>query len=209
MEYATFAHTLQRVRTARLNQMLSARRALVMGDGDGRFLQALLAANPTVRVDAIDASATMLRLAKQRAASLGSETASRVTWHHANVLLWQPPDVPRGTSPSYDLIVTHFFLDCFSSAELAGLISRISASMSPGSPWIHSDFAIPPRGLMRWPSYAIVGALYLSFRVLTGLTTSHLPDDTSAFTQVGLALQSQEFFLGGLLKSELWRKPDF
>jgi len=62
---------------------------------------------------------------------------------------------------------------------------------------------------MRWPSYAIVGALYLSFRVLTGLKTSHLPDDTPAFTQAGLALQSQELFLGVLLKSELWRKPDF
>jgi SAM-dependent methyltransferase len=201
MEYATFAHNLQLVRAARLDTMRAARSALVMGDGDGRFLRSLLAVNPQVHVDAVDSSAIMLRLARERAASLGAGSESRVTWHHADARLWQP----RAT---YDLVVTHFFLDCFSSAEVLDLVRKSSACMAPNAQWVHSDFAIPAHGLMRWPSAAIVNGLYFGFRVLTGLDATRLPDDATAFAQAGLHLQSQELFLGGLMKSEIWGKRD-
>lgn len=222
MEYATFAHTLQHVRTARLNEMLAARRALVMGDGDGRFLRALLAANPRVQVDAVDASAAMLALARKRAASLDHSASNftadnsssdnpRVTWHHADMRGWLPTlavHVPRGTSNSYDLVVTHYFLDCFSSGEVSSIVAKTAAAMAPGAAWIHSDFAVPARGLMRWPSLAIVRGLYLGFGLLTGLETTRLPDDSAAFTAAGLHCESQRLFLGGLMKSELWRMPE-
>ena len=42
----------------------------------------------------------MLRLLEARM------LVSRVCLHHADALLWEPTRV-------YDLIVTHFFLDCF------------------------------------------------------------------------------------------------
>lgn len=204
MEYATFGYMLQRVRTSRLSAMRTVRRVLVMGDGDGRFLQALLAANPDVRVDAVDSSASMLHLARRRAALLGPFAEARVTWHHADARSWQPPQ--SSSRNSYDLIVTHFFLDCFSSDEALGIAAKTADYMAPGAQWIHSDFAIPDRGLMRWPSTAIVRGLYFGFRVLTGLQTNRLPNDLRALTHAGLQLQSQRLFLGGLMKSELWRK---
>ena len=46
--------------------MLTARRALVLGDGNGRFLAELLAANRSVAVDAIDISPMMVELACRR-----------------------------------------------------------------------------------------------------------------------------------------------
>ena len=46
--------------------MLTAQRALVLGDGNGRFLAELLAANRSVAVDAIDISPMMVELARRR-----------------------------------------------------------------------------------------------------------------------------------------------
>jgi SAM-dependent methyltransferase len=205
MEYATFAHMLQQVRTRRLPAMRTARHALVMGDGDGRFLRALLAANPDVQVDAVDSSASMLRLARRRAASLSSGAETRVEWHHADARLWQPTQ--WFARNDYDLVVTHFFLDCFTTEEVMAIATNAVAHMAPGALWIHSDFTLPDRGLMRWLGAAIVRSLYFGFQVLTGLQTNRLPDDLRALTQAGLQLQSQHLFLGGLMKSDLWQKP--
>ena len=50
MEAVLAGGKLQRCRTAFLNEVKDARHALIVGDGNGRFLSALLRANPSVRV---------------------------------------------------------------------------------------------------------------------------------------------------------------
>ncbi|MGH9599640.1 MAG: class I SAM-dependent methyltransferase, partial [Terracidiphilus sp.] len=56
MELATFGPWLSWCRSAYLGELSGCRRALVLGDGDGRFTAQLLCANPQVEVDAVDAS---------------------------------------------------------------------------------------------------------------------------------------------------------
>jgi len=80
LEYAIFGDTLQQRRTAFLTDIADARRVLVLGDGDGRFLEKLVEHNPKAHVDYVDLSGHMLKLARVRA---GSE---RVTYHQANAL---------------------------------------------------------------------------------------------------------------------------
>ena len=67
LEYLTLGPALTRCRTHFLPQLAACRTALVLGDGDGRFLAGLLAANPDLRADAVDTSATMLQLLTRRA----------------------------------------------------------------------------------------------------------------------------------------------
>ena len=52
MEYLTFGPWLQRCRSAFLGGIANSRRALVLGDGDGRFTARLLADCPAIRIDA-------------------------------------------------------------------------------------------------------------------------------------------------------------
>ncbi len=54
LEYLSFGPMLERCRFYRIPQLTAARRALVLGDGDGRFLARLLTCNPEVQVDAVD-----------------------------------------------------------------------------------------------------------------------------------------------------------
>ena len=61
MEYLTFVRSLERCRNHFVPQLRQCSNALVLGDGDGRFTARLLRVNAGVVMDAIDASAAMLR----------------------------------------------------------------------------------------------------------------------------------------------------
>ncbi len=191
LEYGTLGPLLQRTRVYFLPQMLDCRQALVLGDGDGRFVAELLRRNERVRVDAVDTSGAMLALLERRA---GSE---RVTTHRLQAMDYVPE---AGT----DLVATHFFLDCLTQAEVDALALRVAGGLVPGGLWVVSDFRIPA-GVMRWPARLYVGMLYRVFGFLTGLHVRRLPDHVAALTAAGLTRIGLRRRLFGVLTSELWR----
>ena len=197
LEHAGFGRALHQRRTAFLDQMSTARRVLVLGDGDGRFLTAFLRANRFAEVDSVDNSAAMLAFARQR---LGEADAARVRFHHADARRWQPPPV------SYDLIVTHFFLDCFAEAEIRPLVARLAAFAAPGARWVVSEFRQPDRGLAAWHARMWIAGLYAFFRVATGLRVRRLPDHSAALAAAGFRLEGETLARFGLLTSQLWRR---
>ena len=197
LEYLTLGKTLENCRTHYLPQLQDRRRALILGDGDGRFLAQLLKQNPGLHADAVDTSSTMLQLLRQRSEAATSDATTRLHTHQANALTVPLED-------SYDLVVTHFFLDCLTQPELKTLITRITPTLTPGALWLLSDFRIPA-GPMRLPAKFLVRSLYLAFRLLTGLRTTQLPDYASSLTQAGLTRVAQHHSLAGILTAELWQ----
>ncbi len=197
LEYAGFGRALERRRTAFLAAMTTARQVLVLGDGDGRFLSAFLQTNRHAEVDTVDSSAAMLTLARQR---VSDTDTPRVRFHHADATRWQPPAV------SYDLIVTHFFLDCFTNGELRPLVARLSAFAAPGARWVVSEFHQPDAGLAAWHARAWIAGLYAFFRVVTGLRVRRLPDHAATLATAGFRLEREEIARFGLLTSQLWRR---
>jgi ubiquinone/menaquinone biosynthesis C-methylase UbiE len=195
LEYGAFGRKLEQSRFAFLTESKGAKHALMLGEGDGRFLQGFLRLNRQATVDYVDSSAEMLSLAKGRAAG----DQDRVKFHHANALVWTPP------RDDYDLIVTHFFLDCFPAQEIAELIHRI-ASHAPRAEWIISDFHQPGSGFAATRAAAWLRLLYLFFRIATGLRTRSLADHRSAMQENGFRLERAITADAGLLVSELWKQ---
>jgi Methyltransferase domain len=193
MEYVSFGRALERCRETFLPRLTDCKNALVLGDGDGRFLARLLEMNTDIYADAVDSSGVMLRLLEQRA---GKNAGRRLRTHRANALEF----VLEGT---YDLVVTHFFLDCFTQVEVESLCARIAGHLQAGSLWVISDFRIPA-GVMRWPARGVVRGLYAAFRMLTGLRTTSLPDHGAALAAAGMKRVAERLWLGGMLTSELW-----
>lgn len=180
LEYAAFGGALRRRREAFLFELGNPQKVLVLGDGDGRFLQLFTALYPEAIVDAVDVSARMIDQARDRVAS------DRVTFHLADAR-----DFPL--SENYDLAVAHFFFDCFEPAELQPLLSRIRA----GS-WLVSEFRNT-----RW-SWPIVRGLYFFFRITTGLRVRSLPEHRGILSGLGYRIEKEQPALGGLLISEHW-----
>ena len=198
MEYFSFGPYLQQCRRLRLAEMTACRRALVYGDGDGRFLAELVRRVPEIRAATVDASSRMLlRLARRL------PPRAQVRMLHADALECEPagfPDAP------FDLVVSHFFLDCFNEAEIASLVAHVNGAVEKTALWIVSDFAIPQRNPARLLGRWIVRELYLGFGLLTGLRARRLPDHASVMSEAGWMLEDRRELLWGLLLSERWRR---
>ena len=125
-----------------------------------------------------------------------SSAIPRLRIHHVNALDFAP-------TQTYDLIATHFFLDCLNQPEVHALAQRLAQHSAPKALWLVSDFRIPT-GAMHWPARVLVRLLYFAFRLLTGLRTTALPDHAAALTAAGFTLVAGHHSLAGLLTSELW-----
>lgn len=199
MEYLSFGRALERCRFHFLPQLHEAQQALVLGDGDGRFTARFLQSAPHVRVHALDGSVSMLRQLTRRCEHYG--VADRVVTVQAD--LTRPlPQVAR--LHRYDLVATHFFLDCLAEPQVNDLLQQVTPLLQPGARWVVSEFAIA-RGRLRGPSRLLVSLLYFAFRMLTGLRTRSLPDHGSLLQQHGFVLLQRVPRLGGLLIAESWR----
>jgi ubiquinone/menaquinone biosynthesis C-methylase UbiE len=196
-EYLSLGPLLIRTRTRYLPQVAHSRRALVLGDGDGRFLARLLQQNPSIHALAVDTSAKMLHLLRQRCLRAAPRAALNTL--QASALEITP-------SRDTDLIVTHFFLDCFPQPEVDALTERIAAQVQPGTLWLLSDFAVPSSRILRPLAALYIRALYLAFRVLTGLRTTRLPDPHEALARAGFMRITRHERLCGLLYTELWQR---
>jgi ubiquinone/menaquinone biosynthesis C-methylase UbiE len=197
LEYLTLGHRLERCRLHFLPYLLDQKKVLVLGDGDGRFLAELMAAAPDLRADAVDSSSAMLHQLRRRCMARTLNAAARLETHHIDALAFKP------IGP-YDLVATHFFLDCLDTPSLDALISRVRTSLAPGALWVVSDFRIPS-GPMRLPALILVRSLYLAFRILTGLRTNRLPDHAKALSRAGLVRTAHHDSFSGMLTTELWQ----
>lgn len=201
IEAVTFGGLLAWCRTALLSELTTARRVLVLGEGDGRFVSAFLTSNPDAVVDVIDASPAMVALARSRAAARPG-AADRVRWHVGDARQLEPPGAP------YDLIVTNFFLDCFPAAELEPLVARLARSLTPDGRWLVGDFELPSSRAGRMAAHAALAVMYAFFSVATRIPARSLADPRPLLRAQGLTLERERRRLGGFLVASLWKRSD-
>jgi hypothetical protein len=193
-EYLSLGPVLQRARNHFLAQIPPRHQALLLGDGDGRFLARLLARRPHLGALAVDTSAAMLHLLRHRC----QPYIERIRTLQASALTITPP-------PDTDLIVTHFFLDCLTQPELDTFTQTIAVHTAPGTLWLLSDFDLPSNPFLRPFAALYIRFLYFAFRILTGLRVTRLPDPQSALAAAGFTRLARHEFLCGLVYTEIWQ----
>jgi ubiquinone/menaquinone biosynthesis C-methylase UbiE len=198
VEYASLGPLLERARNHFLPQLRECRRAMALGDGDGRFLARLMVQNPTLQSVAIDTSAAMLELLRRNCVRTSAGAGNRLTLLHASALDQTP-------APETDLIVSHFFMDCLTQAQLNALTQSYARALGPGTWWVISDFALPRSVWLRSFAWIYIRSLYLAFRLLTGLRVTRLPNTQEALEHAGFARMERKDFVGGLVYTEIWR----
>jgi hypothetical protein len=122
-----------------------------------------------------------------------------VTLHQADARFFVPPE------NAYDLVVTHFFLDCLFEPEVAALIERVTTRLTPDARWVVSEFALPHTRVGAILGKPMISGLYQAFGLMTGLQVRSLPDHAAALQIAGFERAEERRWLGGLLVSQLWQ----
>jgi spermidine synthase len=81
-----------------------------------------LSENGQVEVDFVELNPKMVALAEHRVARMGHVFRHRVRFFVGDVREFEP------RAAGYDLIVMHFFLDCFTEAQLKELVALVAPS---------------------------------------------------------------------------------
>lgn len=192
LETLAFGAQLQKARSAFVRQISAPRRALVVGEGDGRFLEVLRRAHPELQIECLDASARMLALARSRVGDAYSQ--------------FLQADIREVAFPAdrYDLIVTHFFLDCFHEGALREVVEKLSAAAMPGAAWLIADFQLPPRGWWLQSARILIATMYFFFRVVAGIEARRLIDVGPLLSAHGWRLTNEIISTHGLVRSQCW-----
>jgi SAM-dependent methyltransferase len=197
LEYLAFGRALEHARFCFLTHAAAARRVLILGEGDGRFLARLLGSNRRASVAVVETSARMIDLARQRV-PLGER--SRVEFHQIDAVADALPEGP------FDLAVTHFFLDILGCRDAEAVILKVNAALAPGADWLVSEFQEPASGVRRLHARLWLRAMYGFFSATTGLRVSKLPPYRDLLTRSGLGEIDYCERRLGLIRSQVWRK---
>lgn len=200
LETIAFGGDLQRARIACLEEIDTPRRALIVGEGNGRFLRELVRRHPAIEVDCVDASERMLRLAWQQIERELPDSLNRIRFLQRDITSWAP------TQRAYDLVVTHFVLDCFPTGQVADVVGRLAGAATTKAIWLLADFCVPPDGFRRLHARACLAAMYRFFRFTTRIAARTLIDPSPFLSDAGFELVHQHLSRNGMLKSELWRR---
>ena len=199
MEPLLAGRKLQSCRIAHLHRLASPQSVLILGQGPGKFLAPFRQRFPHARVTCIDSSQRMLGIAQHNVVS-GDVPLEKISFIHANALDY------NYAPASYDLIVTHFFLDCFGPEELRHLISQLASAATPSANWLLSDFSIPQSGFPRLRALAIHRLMYAFFRVTANLSARSLNPPEEFLRSHAFNLQHRSCTNLGLLHSDLWSR---
>lgn len=199
MEFVLAGEKLQRCRLAWLDAIRDCRDVLIVGVGAGRFLQACAGELPEARIVCLDASQAMLERAQMRWRKAGGKP-EQANFIHATLPEWEPP------SAAFDLIVTHFFLDCFPEPMLSRVIAKLALAARSDARWLVSDFQIPSSGLARLRAKAVLAMAYAFFKLATRLPATGLVAPDALLERQGFRLTHRRTFDYGLLYSEVRKR---
>jgi len=201
-EYALLGGVLERARYGTLSALPTSGTVLLLGDGDGRFLSRALRAAPAVDFVSADRSAGMLARAEHR---VEADLRARVAWVRAEL----PREVERLPAGPFEMIVSQFFIDCFTAAEWAEWWPGVAKRLRPGGRWQVVEFTEPEswRGMRGWLQAGLLSFLYAAFRLTTPMRARRLPPIAEPFRDARWELLEDRLGRGGWCRTRAWRKP--
>jgi ubiquinone/menaquinone biosynthesis C-methylase UbiE len=197
LEYLAFGRELEHARVDFLSYAADARRILIVGEGDGRFLARLVESNRHASIAVIEASAQMIDLARQR---IPLAERSRVEFHHIDAVNGPLPEGP------FDLAVTHFFLDILDFHAAEAVILKVRALLTASASWLVSEFQEPSGNLRLMHARLWLRTMYWFFSATTGLRVSKLPPYSDLLAGFGFVEVDYRERRLGLIRSQVWRK---
>ncbi|RYY34309.1 MAG: class I SAM-dependent methyltransferase [Sphingobacteriaceae bacterium] len=166
---------------------------LIVGGGTGKILEDIALIHPNgLQITYVEISATMIALSQKR--NVGDNTIDFLTQPAENL-----------ETPGYfDVVITPFLLDNYTSEQLPGFIAHISKQLKPSGLWLNTDFQLTGK----WWQKVLLKTMYGFFKLFADIKTSALPDFNAAFADAGYQLKAKKDFYGDFVGAQVWMKAD-
>ena len=185
-----------------LSKGMKFSKVLIIGGGDGRFLLEAMKQGLSEQYYYIDISNAMIKLAQGKI-----EKQSNLSLNSVVFICGSYQDIPKNRK--FDLIVTPYFLDCFSDDELFLVVAKLHTQLTIEGTWFFTDFNIPEDITRSFIFKNIIQILYRFFNLFCDLEVNHLPDFNKEFCKYKFSILHEKYFLGGLLVSRIYKKSSF
>lgn len=180
-----FGNEIKRSQTAQLESLKEGQRILIVGGGTGWILEELDKLQLPLEVDYVENSEKMIRLSEKRRPFSNLS----VTFHLKDILEY--------SSPEYDVIMTHFFLDVFDDKSFAAIFDHTDSLLKPNGFWINTEFRYTDRLVQN----LFIRFMYFFFRVTTNLQPTTIPDYQQKFSSAGFERSNSLLFFHQLIES--------
>ena len=189
LSHFVFRGAIQEAQLRGLSFLKGDEHLWMIGGGTGWALSHYLTHYPQLKVTYIEASSTMIELAKKK---LSSPQEQRVRWiHHTHDWIYQNPH----EIDHCDGLITFFFLDVLNPQELETFFSWIDQHQGHENQkkrswiWLFADFCPHPS---RWKMY-FIAFMYWCFKWTTGLKNKTLGDYLEQFRKRGWTEVDEHF----------------
>ncbi len=183
-----FGRSMAMAQTLYLRDIPKGAKVLILGGGTGLLLKELLAINSTCLVWYVDASSKMIELAKRRI----PKSLNCIYFIHGTEM-----SIPLDTT--FDIVITHFYLDLFSTASCNLAIEKIKTALHLKSKWLVTDFINST-----WWQRMMLTVMYKFFRMTCGIEASQLPEWQHLIKKNGFVEVKSKLYFGKFIKSSLF-----
>jgi ubiquinone/menaquinone biosynthesis C-methylase UbiE len=150
---------------------------LIAGGGTGWILEEINKVIPSgLTITYIDKSSKMIQLSKKRKQAGNSVEFINESIEEINL-----------QSQKYDVILTPFFLDCFSQKTFEFVFQKLNASLKQDGLWLNIDFHLSNKS-KNWQK-AMVKIMYAFFSLLCNIEAKKLPFINDSFSNYTLIKQ--------------------
>jgi len=158
-----------------LQYISAGSRILIAGGGTGWILEEIAKVFPSgLEITYIDKSSKMIELSKKR--KYQSNTVEFIN---------APLEDASLKRDYYNIVLTPFFLDCFSQTTFEAVLEKLDKSLKPEGLWLYIDFYLSAQSLFQ--QKILVKFMYAFFKVVSHIEASQLPvidSNFSAYTEL-------------------------
>lgn len=174
-----------------LNLISPGASILIIGGGTGQILESITKLYPSgLHITYVEISANMMALSRKR--NVAQNEVAYITKDIGNLLLKQ----------EFDVIITAFLFDNFSTQELSVMFPRVHQWLKLEGLWLNTDFQLT--GPI-WQK-VMLKTMYYFFRMLNAVKVTQLPDTAGAFAIYHYQLLAEKAFYGNFISAKAYKK---
>ncbi len=180
---AVFGQALIKAQEKYISSLPDSGTILIIGGGRGDVLIPIREQKPLLRIDYVDQSEKMIKIAQKVNES-----------EAVNFIIGDELSIPN---KSYDAIITFFFLDLFEENRRTKVINSLQQQLKKGGIWLVADFNQPAN----WWQRLIEKAMFFFLKKTTKIESSRLADYRNILSNQGLIELEHASFYGNFVFS--------